>query len=137
MELNCENEKIKIYKTIKNITLHYFDKERFGYLGMATASISEYIFINSEKTWFFNRLFVPHIMRGNNIATELMRELIKILDSEQITLINEVNPYNDGGLELEGLIKFYKKFGFVDLVLEGKVIGNGLVRYPINIEGEK
>ena len=51
-----------------------------------------------------------------------MRELVKILDQRGISVVNQVNPY--GGMGLEVLIGFYKKYRF-ELVDECLMI-----RYP-------
>lgn len=97
------------------ITVFYYVP---GELGSGQASIS-----NMGDHWCFNRLVVHQRLRGQGIATKLMGRLTETLDRQQILLVNDVNPYGD--LSFQQLIRFYKKFGFVETDTPGR-----LVRYP-------
>ena len=62
-------------------------------------------------TWYyFNRLLVNKNIRGRGLATKLMSRVIFWADTENINILNELNPYGD--LNMDQLISFYKKFGF-------------------------
>ena len=62
-------------------------------------------------TWYyFNRLLVNENIRGRGLATKLMSRVIFWADTEDVNILNELNPY--GGLNMDQLISFYKKFGF-------------------------
>lgn len=113
------NEEIKIIKTEDYISINRVNDSMFM---MASVQISNMNFLGNGE-WFFNRLYVHPKMRNKRVASLLMEELIKILDEEHIVLVNQINPYGD--LDYDQLVKFYKKYGFVDMEIE-----NGLIRYP-------
>jgi len=117
------NGELKIHKDSNHIVITYIDKS-FGVFGMGSATISNMNFLGNEE-WFFNRLFVHEKMRNQGVGTMLMSELVRVLDEDKIVLVNEVNPYGD--LDYNQLVSFYKKYGFVDMEIEG-----GLIRYPKN-----
>lgn len=75
---------------------------------LASAEVSRL----DNNLWYFNRLIVPSAIRNQGIATRIMEQLVKILDTEKITLACDINPYGD--LDFNQLYKFYKKYGFVD-----------------------
>lgn len=76
------------------------------------------------EQWFdFNRLSVPKEIRNQGIATALMVEVAKWADEKEVNIICTVNPYGD--LDMAALIKFYEKYGFIDV---GEVPGL-MIRY--------
>lgn len=66
--------------------------------------------LNTHPWVYFNRLSVNENIRKQKIATQLMQQVIEWANNDKINIILEVNPYGD--LNLEQLIKFYKKFDF-------------------------
>lgn len=66
-----------------------------------------------KNWWFFNRLFVPEKLRRRGLATKLMEQVVTWADQEKINILNTINPYGD--LNLEQLIHFYSKYGFVQV----------------------
>ena len=64
---------------------------------------------NVGNCFFFNRLKAARGTKGEDTA--LMKELVKILDTREASVILEVNPHGD--FKLKELLKLYQKFGFV------------------------
>lgn len=64
---------------------------------------------NMESTLYFNRLFSRDKNLG--IGTTLMNEVVDFLDQHNFSVILEVNPYF--GMDLDRLIGFYERFGFL------------------------
>lgn len=91
------------------------------------AEISNFTFDKDDKVYYFNRLIVHNSLRNKGIATALMTKLISILDEEKIILHCDVNPY--GELNMEQLISFYGKFGFIKDIYFN--VSEKLIRYPI------
>jgi hypothetical protein len=60
----------------------------------------------NSPVYYFNRL----VSRKKGDGSILMKELSKALDDAKISVILEVNPYGDMGLN--DLIGFYEKYGF-------------------------
>lgn len=98
------NKKLYINTCTESKTVSYILDDR----KIALAEISKL----PDDTWYFNRIFVPVEYRGQGIATDLMKELIKLADESKITICCDINPYGD--LNFDQLKVFYKKFGFVE-----------------------
>lgn len=75
---------------------------------LAVAEISKL----PDKTWYFNRIFVPDKYRNHGIATKLMEKLIDIVNEHKIVICCDINPYGD--LSYSQLKQFYKKYGFIE-----------------------
>lgn len=61
--------------------------------------------------FWFARLYVHPNLRGQGVASEIMKELISHCDEHNITIINAVNNYN-AKMTTDDLIDFYKRYGF-------------------------
>jgi hypothetical protein len=59
---------------------------------------------------FFNRLIVPEGFTPKNASILLMKATSQWADTNQIGIIDALNPY--GKLNLKGLLSFNKLFGF-------------------------
>lgn len=59
-----------------------------------------------------NKIIIPEEQRGTGIGTEVMKRIIDYADENQ--KIISLTPTEDYGGKKSKLIKFYKKFGFVD-----------------------
>lgn len=68
----------------------------------------EYSIKVEQPLFFFNRIKAK--VEGRGEGTLLMQEIVKILDEQNVAVINHINPY--GSMDLEALVKFYTKFGF-------------------------
>jgi len=78
---------------------------------MSLEIVSDTLGIEAKGNWsFFNRLVVPKELRGEGLATELMKQVTQWADKKKVNILNGVNPYGD--LSLKQLIAFYGKFGF-------------------------
>lgn len=58
------------------------------------------------------RVYCPEESRQMGGATRLMREVCKAADRVQSNLVLYVVPDPDSPLDVDGLVKFYKHFGF-------------------------
>lgn len=98
---------------------------------MGTAELCD-LDINIEglekPIFYFNRIKVKN--EGQGIGKELMIEVCKIADRENITIINELNPY--GKRNLESLKQFFKASGFEDFKNK-QTSQNTMVRKPKRI----
>jgi len=59
-----------------------------------------------------NKIIIPEEQRGTGIGSEVMKKIIDYADANQ--KIISLTPTEDYGGKKNKLIKFYKKFGFVD-----------------------
>lgn len=59
-----------------------------------------------------NKIIIPEDQRGTGIGSEVMKKIIEYADANQ--KIISLTPTEDYGGKKSKLIKFYKKFGFVD-----------------------
>jgi predicted GNAT family N-acyltransferase len=59
-----------------------------------------------------NKIIIPEEQRGAGIGSEVMKKIIEYADVNQ--KIISLTPTEDYGGKKSKLIKFYKKFGFVD-----------------------
>jgi len=76
-----------------------------------------------EVWYYFNRLFVPQQLRRQGIATKLMTQVVEWADTNNYNIWNDINPY--GEMDLDQLIKFYKKFGFEEIAGAAPYSGKG------------
>ena len=97
---------IKINDLDEGITLFTLEGEAISQIESTYVPKSIY----GVKGLYINRLIVPKKVRGQGIATELMKKFVSILDSKKINAILEINAYGD--LDEDQLKRFYKKFGF-------------------------
>jgi len=58
-----------------------------------------------------DRLFVEKEHRGKGLATHFLKQICFVADSENYILL--ITPSNFQGSNVNRLIKFYKRFGFV------------------------
>ena len=56
---------------------------------------------------------VPHRIRRQGIAHKLLSQLETWADKNGVCIINEISPYNDGGLDMQQLLELYSHHGFV------------------------
>lgn len=73
---------------------------------------SECSYLPLEDAWYYNRLYVKPEYRGNHIASCLLDNMLKYVNSKKAILFLDINPY--GGMSYEQLEAFYKRHGFVD-----------------------
>lgn len=59
-----------------------------------------------------NKIIIPEEQRGTGIGSEVMQKIVDYADENQ--KIISLTPTEDYGGKKSKLIKFYKKFGFVD-----------------------
>lgn len=59
-----------------------------------------------------NKIIIPEEQRGTGIGSEVMKRIVDYADANQ--KIISLTPTEDYGGKKSKLIKFYKKFGFVD-----------------------
>lgn len=59
-----------------------------------------------------NKIIIPEEQRGTGIGSEVMKRIVDYADVNQ--KIISLTPTEDYGGKKSKLIKFYKKFGFVD-----------------------
>jgi predicted GNAT family acetyltransferase len=74
-----------------------------------------------------SHVYVPAEHRRKGHASKLMRKIGKEADESQLTLIVEPKAYDDGELDGEALMAFYKQHGFIELQKEPCL----MVRIPI------
>jgi len=92
----------------------------FYYVGSAFQSGSASLNMMKENVWFFNRLVVHKSLRGKGIGTALMKKVVNFCKSNNISLINGMNPYGD--LDFEQLKRFYLKHGFIETHQEDTLV---------------
>ena len=64
-----------------------------------------------DNVWYFNRLFIHPLFRGNSYATILLDKLLSIIKERNLVLKLDINPYGD--MSYEQLEEFYIKHGFI------------------------
>ena len=96
--------KTTIVKTYKYITISISD----NIFPVGVADLSA--FPDNLKLFYFNRLFVHPRYRNKGIAHKIMKEVVKIVDDNDIDILLEINPYGD--LNMKQLISFYLKYLF-------------------------
>lgn len=110
LRVNKSHDSISIYPHGTDIS--HFGTCEIGNINFSGEDISKEFGIDIVgELWYFNRLKVK--TEGTGLGTALMKRLVELLDSEKITLYNDLNPY--GGMSLQQLTEFYRKFGFVSL----------------------
>jgi len=62
--------------------------------------------------FFFNRIKATPERKG--IGTQMMNQLVKILDQRRIAVINTMNAY--GRMNEKDLRKWFHKWGFIDVI---------------------
>jgi len=102
---------ISIYKGQSNIEISRIDDLPIDLYRILSA-------LSDSELFYFNR--IRAFPEGEGIGTELMEELVKILDKQDIALYCELNPY--GLLDYKALEKFYKKYGFEEFGVDGALI---------------
>ena len=126
--LETEQFDLRVNKTSQTISIYSMttDFSRFGSAEisnidmMAKQYADEYGIDIIGELWYFNRIKVKK--EGTGLGTALMKKLVEILDAEKITLWDDLNPY--GGMNLQQLTEFNKKFGFITLKR------GAMIRYP-------
>ena len=63
--------------------------------------------------YFVNRIRVPDKLIGKGFGSALMKKAVEVSDKENIQMFIHVSPYGTG-LNKEELLKFYKRYGFVE-----------------------
>lgn len=111
MNITISPDHISIYKGRSNVELSRIDNLPIDLYKVLSAATGSHLF-------YFNRIRV--FPEGQGIGTELMGELVKILDKHDIILYCELNPY--GSLDYKALDKFYKKYGFEEFGIDGALI---------------
>jgi hypothetical protein len=88
--------------------LIFFDKETItiAELTLCDMRLPEF----KGQCYYFNRLITKMPKCGG--ATNILKQVIEYVDSVKIPIISYVNAY--GKMKHEDLVKFYKKFGFVE-----------------------
>ena len=109
-----------MYKTINDSSIT-LGTDKGSILELSKMSLNQVQRYNSEfgvgiknvkNCFFFNRIKAGRNTKGE--GKKLMTELVKILDKQKVSVVLEVNPY--GAFDLNGLIKFYKSYGFILVV---------------------
>ena len=83
---------------------------------VSSASIDIY----NNNVWWFTRLFVSQEMRSKGVGTALVKKVVEFCKTNNISLINSMNPYGD--LDFKQLKEFYIKNGFVETPEEGTLM---------------
>lgn len=99
-------------ETTKSFSI--IDENRMGSVELSR------VFANNCDWFYFNRLFVPRKIRRRGIASKLLEQLVIWADNEKVNIYLPINPYGDEeyGLDLEGLVELYSKYGFK--LIQGK-----------------
>lgn len=126
--LESEQFDLRVNKTREAISIYSMttDFSRFGSAEISNIDFAREDYVRDYgidivgELWYFNRIKVKK--EGTGLGTALMKKLTEILDVEKITLWDDLNPY--GGMSLQQLIEFNKKFGFVSLK------HGSMIRYP-------
>ena len=92
----------------------------FFYMGDIFQSGSASMNWVKENVWFFNRLVVHKNLRGKGLGTALIKKIVDFCKSNNISLINGMNPYGD--LDFDQLKQFYLNHGFIETHQEDTVI---------------
>lgn len=70
-----------------------------------------------DNIWYFNRLFVYPLHRGNSYGRILLEELLSLIKEKDAILELDINPY--GQMTYEQLEKFYMNHGFIKVTQKG------------------
>jgi hypothetical protein len=110
LRVNKSHDSISIYPV--GVDMAHFGTCEIGNIDFSREEIArEYGIDIIGELWYFNRIKVK--TGGTGLGTALMEKLVEILDSEKITLYDDLNPYGD--MSFQDLVKFNKRFGFVIL----------------------
>lgn len=89
----------------------YFERVK----GCLQPTMADLVGPDQEGKWLITRINVPVPLRGQGLATKLLKEILSDADEEGVTL--ELWPYasgaNSGGLNQTQLTGWYARHGFV------------------------
>ena len=121
-------KEIKILVYNNNQSISVIASKGISLIGSADCSLIK------DNVWYFNRLFIHPLFRGNSYASILLDKLLSIIKERNLVLKLDINPYGD--MSYEQLEKFYIRHGFVKTMQKDDKLGYFPVYYYNNSIGK-